>query len=136
MSNETLARTFLQAWAADGEPILDDLADPDIVVSYTHFPDPLRGRHAFRQALRKTHDYFPDLAIEAEEVITCADEAVVRWIYRATHRRGEMFGVQARGARVEVRGISIYHIEGGRVRKESGVVDNLGLMAQLQGATG
>jgi steroid delta-isomerase-like uncharacterized protein len=129
---EAIARRFLDAWNAGGEAVVDELAAPDLVVSYTHFAAPLRGADAFKQALRQTHTYFPDLAITAEEVIAAADTAVVRWSYRATHRSGELFGIQAAGRRVEVHGITIYRIEGGRVQREEGVVDNLGLLGQLQ----
>jgi ketosteroid isomerase-like protein len=76
---ETVARRFLEAWNAGGESILDELAAPDLVVSYSHFPEPLRGAEAFKQALRQTHEYFPDLQITAEEVITAGDTVVVRW---------------------------------------------------------
>jgi steroid delta-isomerase-like uncharacterized protein len=133
---EAVARRFLQAWSAGGEFLVDALAAPDLVVSYTHFAEPLRGAGAFKQALRQTHEFFPDLEITAEEVITAADTAVVRWSYRATHLEGELFGVAAAGRRVEVRGITIYRLEGGLVRREEGVVDNLSLMAQLQASTG
>jgi predicted ester cyclase len=56
---------------------------------------------------------------------------VVRWSYRATHRRGELFGVPAAGKQVCVSGISIYRIADGKVTEESGVVDNFSLMLQL-----
>jgi steroid delta-isomerase-like uncharacterized protein len=129
---EAVARRFLQAWNAGGEAVVDELAAPDLIVSYTHFPEPLRGAEAFKQALRQTHEFFPDLAIRAEEVIAAEDVAVVRWSYRGTHQRGELFGVSASGRRVEVRGITIYRLRDGRVQHEEGVVDNLDLMAQLQ----
>jgi steroid delta-isomerase-like uncharacterized protein len=134
--SEAVARRFLQAWSAGGEFLVDELAAPDLVVSYTHFAEPLRGAEAFKQTLRQTHEFFPDLEITAEEVIAAADIAVVRWSYAATHLKGELFGVEAAGRRVEVRGITIYRLEGGVVRREEGVVDNLSLMAQLQASAG
>jgi steroid delta-isomerase-like uncharacterized protein len=132
---EAVARRFLEVWNAGGEEIVEELAARDLVGSYTHFPEPLRGVEAFRAALRETHRFFPDLRISAEEVIATEREAVVRWRYTGTHRAGELFGVPAAGRRVEVRGITIYRIESGRVREEVGVVDNLGLMAQLRDAS-
>lgn len=133
---EAVARRFLQVWNAGGESLVDELAAPDLVVSYTHFPEPLRGAEMFKQALRQTHEYFPDLEIAADEVIATEHTAVVRWTYRATHQRGELFGVEAAGKRVEVRGITLYRIERGRVQREEGVVDNLSLMTQLQAIAG
>jgi steroid delta-isomerase-like uncharacterized protein len=133
LPTEAIARRFLKAWNVEGEAIVDELGASDLVVSYTHFPEPLRGPQAFKQVLRSTHAYFPDLEITAEEVIATEDAAVVRWFYRATLRAGKLFGVEAAGQRVEVRGITIYHVVAGLVLREEGVVDNLSLMAQLQG---
>jgi steroid delta-isomerase-like uncharacterized protein len=131
-TTEVIARQFLQAWNAGGEQIVDSLASPDLTVSYTHFPQPLQGAEAFKKALRETHEYFPDLEIIPEEVIATENTAVVRWIYRATHQRGELFGVPPSGKRVDVRGITIYRVEAGLVRSEEGVVDNLSLVSQLR----
>jgi len=132
---ESIARRFLQAWKAGSSQIVDELAAGDLVVSYTHFTEPLRGAEAFKQMLGQTHQFFPDLQIRAEEVIATEETAVVRWRYQATHHAGELFGVSAAGQVVEVAGISIYRIRDGRVFEELGVVDNLSLMAQLQGTS-
>jgi steroid delta-isomerase-like uncharacterized protein len=134
MHDESIARRFLSAWNAGSESIVDDLAAPDLVVSYSHFPEPLRGAEAFKAALRQTHACFPDLRIEADEVLPTPGGTVVRWRYRGTHRSGELFGVAPAGTPVEVQGISVYRIRDGRVHEEVGVVDNLGLMTQLREA--
>lgn len=129
---EALARRFIGAWNVGGEHIVDELADPNLIVTYTHFPEPLRGREAFKQALRETHAFFPDLAIDAEEVLATVNGAVVRWAYTGTHQQGDLFGVRPEGTRVTVSGITVYRIRNGRITEEIGVVDNLGLMSQLQ----
>jgi steroid delta-isomerase-like uncharacterized protein len=130
---EAIARRFLQAWNAGGEPIVDQLAAADMVVSYPHFPEPLVGAEAFKKALQQTHEYFPDLRIMADEVIATGETAVVRWHYRGTHRHGELFGVAAAGRAVEVHGITIYRIRNGTVCEERGIVDNLSLLTQIHG---
>jgi steroid delta-isomerase-like uncharacterized protein len=128
---ERVARRFIEAWGVDGLRIIDDLAAPDLVVSYSHFPEPIRGAEAFKEALARTYEYFPDIEITADEVIATEDRAVVRWRYRGTHRAGEMFGLTATGKRVEVPGITLYRVANGRVTEESGVVDTFALMLQL-----
>jgi steroid delta-isomerase-like uncharacterized protein len=131
----SLACRFLSAWNVGSEAIVDELAARDLVVSYTHFPQPLRGADAFKDALRQTHQLFPDLRITPEEALAAGEGiVVVRWRYRATHRTGSLFGVEAANTYVEVPGITIYRIRENRIHEESGVVDNLGLMLQLQGA--
>jgi steroid delta-isomerase-like uncharacterized protein len=129
--SEAVARRFIQVWGAGRLDLLDELADPDIEVSYTHFEEPLRGVDAFRGALEETFRHFPDLTIAPESVIAQDDRSAVAWTYGGTHRHGELFGVAPSGARVEVQGTTLYRIADGRVVAERGVVDVLGLMAQL-----
>jgi steroid delta-isomerase-like uncharacterized protein len=128
---KVVAERFIQAWNAGHLHIVDELAASDLTVAYTHFPEPLRGPEAFKHMLSQTHSYFPDLAVEVEEVVATEDRAAVEWIYRGTFQSGEMFGVEATGQTVEVKGLTIYEIEDGEVKVERGLVDNLGLMMQL-----
>jgi steroid delta-isomerase-like uncharacterized protein len=133
---EDVARRFIQAWNAGHHHVVDELAAPDLVVTYTHYPEPYHGPAAFKKMLKKTHQYFPDLTIDIHDVIADGNRAVVRWSYRGTFQNGEMFGVPADGQSVEVAGVTTYEIEDGAVRREEGIVDNLALMKQLGLAPG
>ena len=136
MDVETVARRFLQVWTPAGmDAVLEELAAPDLVVEYSHFPEPIRGRSAFRSMLEETFVAFPDLEIEADEVIVAGNRAVVRWTYRGTHQSEELYGIQPAGTRVEVRGITVYRIEDGKVTEEIGVGDTAALRAQLEEGT-
>jgi steroid delta-isomerase-like uncharacterized protein len=126
-----IARQFIHVWGVGHLDLLEQFAAPDIVVDYTHFPTPLRGRAAFRSLLEGTFAFFPDLAISPEEPVVEAAEAVVRWTYAGTHRQGELFGMQPAGRQIRVSGITVYRVENGRVVQERGVVDNLSLLRQL-----
>jgi steroid delta-isomerase-like uncharacterized protein len=121
----------MQAWNAGQRHVVDELAAPDLVVSYTHYPEPYHGPEAFKEMLVKTHHFFPDLSIEVRDVVADENQAFVRWRYRGTFQNGEMFGVEAAGQSVKVTGMTILEIEGGAVQREEGVVDNLALMQQL-----
>jgi steroid delta-isomerase-like uncharacterized protein len=133
---ERIARQFIQAWNAGRRDVVDDLAAPDLTVAYPHFPEPLEGPEAFKEMLGQTHHVFPDLTIEVHEVVAEGGRAVVRWTYRGTFERGEMFGVEADGQAVEVTGLTRYRITDGVVVEERGLVDNLGLMQQLGAGPG
>jgi steroid delta-isomerase-like uncharacterized protein len=132
--NKAIAVRFLQAWSAEGAGVVDQLADPAIVVSYTHFPTPYQGREAFKKLLSDTVYCFPDLQIAADDVLAAEDRVAVRWTYTGTHRNGEVFGAAPSGKRVRVSGITFYRIRDGKVVEESGVVDALALMEQLGGS--
>lgn len=131
-----LARRFIQAWNAGRRDIVDDLAAPDLTVAYPHFPEPLEGPEAFKEMLAQTHHFFPDLAIEVDEVVAEGAQAVVHWRYRGTFQHGAMFGVEADGQSVAVSGMTRYRVADGAVQEERGIVDNLGLMRQLGAAPG
>jgi steroid delta-isomerase-like uncharacterized protein len=128
---EEIARQFMQAWNANQRQVVDELAAPDLTVSYTHYPEPYHGPEAFKEMLAKTHHFFPDLSIKVRDVVADGSQAFLRWTYRGTFQNGEMFGVPAAGQSVEVTGMTIHEIEGGAVKREEGVVDNLALMHQL-----
>jgi steroid delta-isomerase-like uncharacterized protein len=128
---EEISRRFIQAWNAGQRDVVDELAAPDLVVSYTHYPEPYHGPEAFKEMLAKTHHFFPDLSIEVQDVVAKGAQACVRWTYRGTFQNGEMFGVPASGQSVEVTGMTLHEVEDGAVKREEGVVDNLALMQQL-----
>jgi steroid delta-isomerase-like uncharacterized protein len=126
-----IARQFIRAWNAGQRHVVDELAAPTLTVSYPHFPEPLEGPEAFKEMLAQTHRFFPDLTIEVHEVVGAGPQVAVRWTYRGTFREGEMFGVAADGQSVATTGMTMYRVEDGRVQEARGVVDNVGLMAQL-----
>jgi len=133
--NKAIARRFLQAWSAGRQGIVDELAAPDIIVSYTHFPQLFRGAEAFKELLTQTIACFPDLQITDDEIVAEGEKVAIRWSYTGTHQHSELFGVPPAGTRVRVSGITVYRIAQGKVLEESGVVDVLALMQQL-GAMG
>lgn len=132
---EGVARKFIQVWSAGNLDLIDRLAHPDLEVRYTHFPEPIKGRAAFRAVLQDTFRHFPDLVTTARAVIPGEHEAAVEWQYEGTHTHGELFGVEPSGRRVRVTGMTMYRIRDGKVVDERGVVDVLGLMTQV-GALG
>ena len=129
--NKAIARSFIQAWSSKGNQVVDELVDPDIVISYSHSPEPIRGIDNFKEMLNQTLTYFPDLHISIDDLISEGNKVAVRWTYTATHNQDDMFGVMASGKSVHITGITCYQITDGKVVEEVGVVDNLGLMFQL-----
>lgn len=128
---ERVAREFIRVWSVGNLDVLDRLASDDLEVAYSHFPEAIVGKHAFRSTLEETFTHFPDLEIEARTIVAEGDRAAVEWQYEGTHQHGELFGVQPSGRRVRVSGVTLYRIVSGRVVEERGVVDVLGLMQQL-----
>lgn len=135
MDLEKIARNYMSVWNYNNQDKLDDYADNDLVVDYSHFPNPIKGIDNYKNVLKETYSYFPDIAIELKEIIVAENEkfVTVLWKYTGTHRKGEIFGVKASNKKVEVNGITILHIESNKVKLEKGIVDNMSLLGQVKG---
>ena len=74
---------------------------------------------------------FPDLHMDAQDVIATGDKVVARARITGTHR-GELMGMPATGKSVDVQLIDIMRFGGdGLVREHWGVIDALAMMQQL-----
>ena len=76
---------------------------------------------------------FPDVRLIIEEQVAEGDKVVTRWIAYGTHQ-GEMMGIAPTGNQVRVEGITISHIQRGKIVQEWELFDTLGLMQQLGAA--
>lgn len=132
-----LSSSYMKVWNAGEEDLLDEFADKDLKVDYTHFEKTYNGVSEYKAILKQTHTFFPDLEITLEEIIPNENghSATIIWEYNGTHEDGNLFGVESSGKKVTVRGITLLKFHKGKVKEEKGIVDNLSLMMQL-GAMG
>jgi len=130
---ENIISEYMQIWSAGREDILDKLAHENLEVDYTHFENPIRGISDYKEMLKTTYNYFPDLKIHLDKIVTNRGEnkVTVRWEYSGTHENGNLFGVNSTGKKVSVKGVSLLQIENNLITKEEGIVDNLSLIMQL-----
>jgi steroid delta-isomerase-like uncharacterized protein len=128
--NKALALRFGQVWGRGDVSLLDQLAAPNIRVSYPLMPAPTEGIAPFKEVLKMVHSAFPDLEIEIGEPVAEGDRVAVSWTMRGTHN-GDMMGLSPTGKRVGWSGITFYRIENGKVVDERGEEDALGLLRQL-----
>ncbi len=130
--NRAIALRFADVWTPAGIDLVDELAAPDIVVSYPIPPEPIRGREAFKAFLRDLHTGLPDASIEADQVLAEGNMVACHWTLEGTHD-GPLFGVPPTGRRVRTHGFTVYAIEDGLVVREYGMGDSMGLMGQIAG---
>ena len=128
--NKALARRFIQVWIPGNLGLVDELAAPDITVSYPALGEPLRGEEAFKHLLTHFHAAVPDAEVSVEEQVAEGDKVAIRWRISGTHR-GELLGIAPTGKSLAWTGITIYRLAGGKVAEERGEEDALGLMRQL-----
>ena len=73
---------------------------------------------------------FPDLRMSVDRMVAEGDLVSVLWTFRGTHTAGGYGGLPATGARVEMRGITIWRIVDGRITDEWTSYNELGAYAQ------
>jgi predicted ester cyclase len=74
---------------------------------------------------------FPDLRMSVDRMVAEGDLVSVLWTFRGTHTAGGYGGLPPTGARVEMRGITIWRIVDGRITEEWSSFNALGAYAQV-----
>ena len=108
---------------------IEETYAPDFV---WHEPDQdIRGYEQGRQFASTFFDAFPDINITVEDAIAEGDQVATRYTIRGTHRgETEEFGPPTE-RQMEIEGITIHRIEGGKIVEEWERYDNLSVMQQL-----
>ena len=108
---------------------IEEIYAPDLV---WHEPDQdIRGYEQGRQFASTFFDAFPDINITVEDAIAEGDQVATRYTIRGTHRgETEEFGPPTE-RQMQLEGITIHRIEGGKIVEEWGRYDNLSVMQQL-----
>ena len=109
--------------------LIEECYPPDFV---WHGPDQdIRGYEQAKQLSSTFLAAFPDAQITDEDVIAEGEKVVRRYTTHATHQgETEMFGPPT-GRQIELKGITIHRIEGGKIVEEWESYDNLSMMKQL-----
>ena len=133
-NNKEIARCFmLDPWNEGHLALIDDLVDPNYV---DHNPDPgqppdAESAEELKRYLVLIRAAMPDLRMTIQDQIAEDDRVVTRWRMTGTHTGSEFLGMPPTGNKVEVTGISIDRVVGGRILEHWSVEDGLSMMRQL-----
>ena len=81
-------------------------------------------------AAKGWRDAMPDLTMKVERVVAEGDTVAVLWSGRGTNT-GSFGGLPPTGRKVEGRGITLWRMEGGRIKEEWSEFDQAELLKQL-----
>jgi len=125
-----VVRKIEEAWARNDLAGVSALVAPDIVNhdAPPGFPPGLEGAKAGHGMFLAS---FPDRTMDIEQVIGDGDLVTVRTVVRGSHSGAAFLGIPATGKQVQVEGISIYRVAGGKAVEHWGLNDGIGLMMQL-----
>ena len=90
----------------------------------------IEGVEDFMQYVLGLHTAFPDLSFIVEDEVSDGRRAAGRYAMWGRHR-GDFLGIPATGNRVEVRGMVMLDVAGGRIAEIWDFVDTLALMRQV-----
>jgi predicted ester cyclase len=129
--NKILVRRLYEETDRSNPAALDKFFSADLI---DHDPPPIPGLKAglegIKQAFRVFTTAHPDGVHVIHDLIAEGDRVVARVTGRGTHT-GELMGIPPTGKRLEMTGIVIYRIEGGKIVERWAQHDVFGLMRQL-----
>ncbi len=129
--NKALARRFIEEAFNQGNlDVIDETNSSEWVHHDPAMPEEGHGLEAARQFVQMYRSAFPDTHITIEDQVAEGDKVVTRWRAQGTHE-GELMGISPTGNRVEITGITIDRIEGGKTVETWDQYDALGMMQQL-----
>lgn len=128
--NKASARRFLEEVVNRGNvSVIDELASPDFV-DHTAPPGVPAGNEGFKVFITMFRTAFPDLHYTIDDEIAEGDRVVQRSTARGT-MKGDFQGMPASGRTATWSEIHITRFADGRAVEHWGVVDQLGMLAQL-----
>jgi len=129
--SRALARRFIhELWNSGNLNVADALFDQDVVNHDPATPELGMGPEAIKKLVKLYRSAFPDLILQAEEIMAERDLVAIRWSSIGTHR-GEFAGVAPSGKRAATTGITLLRIYRGVITEVFTNWDALGLMKQI-----
>ena len=135
MSTENEAvvlRWWEELWNNGNLALADELQTGDFRDHDPASPWVQAGPEGMKAKVRAYRAAFPDLRFAMEKVLSADDHVVTHWTCQGTHH-GEVLGLAPTGRTIDIEGISIFRLEGGRIAEQTLVWDAFGMLSQLGG---
>ena len=129
--NEALIRRFVEeAFNRGNLDVVDEIYATDYVGHTAGSPEQTLGPEGVKEFVGLYRKAFPDLHTTIDDTVTEGDKVAYRWTAVGTHQ-GELMGIPPSSNRVELTGITIERIEGGKIVETWNNFDQLGMMRQI-----
>jgi steroid delta-isomerase-like uncharacterized protein len=129
-SVEAVMNRFVEFINTADEDLAREVIAPDAVFHAPSHAEALRGPAGYLEIIAMMRSAFPDVRWTLEESVTEGSTVAARFTMRGTHK-GEFFGVPATGNKIAVQAMNFYYLADGRIVKERGLPDLLGVMQQI-----
>jgi steroid delta-isomerase-like uncharacterized protein len=129
--NKAIAARFYEVYNEGNMELTDKLFSPDFVGRDPNDPSQeRRGPEGVKRVVAAFREAFPDLEGTLEDQTADGDKVVNCYRERRTHR-GEFLDVAPTGREVELAGVTIFRLSGGKIVEGWDFYDGLGLLRQL-----
>jgi steroid delta-isomerase-like uncharacterized protein len=129
--NKSVVRRWLDELFNKGNlSVNDEMLVPNYINHDPNLPEENRNRDGFKQFVSMVRSAFPDLQFNFEEQIAEEDKVVTHFSLSGTNK-GEFMGIPPTNKQSRVTGITIEHLEGGKIKETWANWDALGMMQQL-----
>jgi len=133
--NKALIRRWFDELDKRNFAIIDELIPEDYVDHNPPLPGLPPGREGVRQSSLILASAFPDAVHTLEDQMAEGDKVMTRMTVRATFT-GTIYGLTPTGNAVEVRGMAVHRIAGGKSVEHWAHMDMAGFMDQLGAGAG
>jgi len=128
-ANEVVVRRYFDEWANKADDrSADELISQELVMR--HGDEVTRGLDSFKKSMLGFHAVFPDVRFTVEDLLSDAGKAVVRWRLTGT-QKGEFMGRPPSGKAINITGMSLFRLDGGKIQEIWVAMDRLAFMRQL-----
>ena len=114
-------------WNAHNLDAFDMYYAPDFLV---HFPDGDQSREQYKGICQAYFTAFPDLKVSTNYLVAEGDKVVKVWTVNCTSK-GEFLGIPPTGKPLQITGMEMFRLEGGKIAELWVNMDNLGMLQQL-----
>jgi predicted ester cyclase len=125
---KAIGNRFIAIFNEQNPAIADEIFAPNFTARLPGAP--ILDREGWKTFLNMFRIGFPDLHLEAEDMVATDDRLIIRVILHGTHQ-GDFQGMAATGKRVAFTGIAMFRIADGQAVEHWGEMDILGMMQQL-----
>jgi ketosteroid isomerase-like protein len=125
-ANKAVVRHYLQILSGGTLDELDQVIGPDFVDRTPGTAAGVQGSAAIRESQRRARELFQDIRYAVADVVAEGDRVAARYTVRATQK-----GSDGSGKPVEVMGITLFRLAGGKIRETWIVNDQIELFRQL-----
>jgi steroid delta-isomerase-like uncharacterized protein len=122
-----LVNDLVDGWNAHDIDKVTDLYADDFEEEDVANKEVQRGKPAVRRTMWLYLRAFPDLKLEADEIVIQRDCVALSWIISGTHR-GTLMNIPPTGRAVRIRGVSLLTVADGRLQRARRIWDLAGLL--------